>query len=226
MSDDIEFMAGVLDDMKSVGFSPLDELEDNSVYTIKVSGIRSKDGKHVMPDTSFSFMTPLSPMYCTVDSIRALVDSFGIPERSIRLYIRDASKYADYIRESSSSSSSSNSTESNFAMQQFVRTKVVLDCLTGYVMASSSNGSSAKYKLDVVEIQESLNSAMLSKMLDSLRKDLDKWQDAIRGYFPEGRAKPKATRTGLKASSNSEVSYTTVDKILDSISRTPPDRSD
>lgn len=62
-------------------------------------------------------------------------------------------------------------------------------------------------------------------MLDLLRGNLKEWQDAIRGYYNEGRAAPVATRIGLKASSNSEVTHTTVDMILNDWTRTMPESS-
>lgn len=78
------------------------------------------------------------------------------------------------------------------------------------------------YKLGDAELTDSTNSTMFKNMIKLLQDDLKKWQDAIRGYYNEGRAKPKATRIGLKSSSNSDVSQITVDTILNDLTRTPP----
>ena len=226
MAEPVEVIAGVGDDFKSLMIQPQDEILENSYYEVTVSGVKSKDGTKTLPPVTLTFMTPLNPMYCSVKSVRALVDAYGIPERNLRLYIHEASEYADYILSQSGTVSESTKEKRMFALQQFVRTKVTMDCINSYMMSSTATGVGSRYKLDVVEVEESMNASAMKAMLDALRKDLDKWQDAIRGYFPEGRAKPKATRVGLKANQNSDVPHTTVDKILDSISRTPPDGSD
>lgn len=59
-------------------------------------------------------------------------------------------------------------------------------------------------------------------MLDRLAKELQKWQDAIRGYYNEGRVKPRATRVGIKSSQNSDVAYTTLDSIIQDVTRNVP----
>ena len=59
-------------------------------------------------------------------------------------------------------------------------------------------------------------------LIDALKKALQKWQDAVRGYYNEGRVKPKATRIGIKSSQNSDVSFTTIDSILQDYTRSMP----
>lgn len=226
MAEIVESTAELSEDGEAIAITPAGGLLDNSIYEIVIDGIKSADGLKTLPKFTATIMTSLSPMHCTVDSVKALVDSFGIPEQNLRIYIRDASKYADYILSSSGNVSAKEKEERKFAMEQFVRTKVTLDCMQRACMDRVSSGAGSTFKLDAVEITESMNSTVWKSMMADLRKDLQKWQDAIRGYFNEGRAKPKATRVGIKASENNDVSHTTVDKILDSISRTPPDWSE
>ena len=226
MAEIINVSVELSEDGKTLIVTPETELEDNGIYEFVISGVKSADRTKTLPDFTASVMTPLSPMHCTVDSVRALVDSFDIPEQNLQIYIRDASKYADYILANAGNVSAKDKEKRQFAMEQFVRTKVTLDCLQRSTMDRVSAGAGSMYKLDAVEIQESSNSSIYKAMMAALRDDLQKWQDAIRGYFNEGRAKPKATRVGIKASENNDVSHTTVDKILDSITRTPPDWSE
>lgn len=226
MAEIVSAAAELSADGQTLTVTPEGKLEDNSVYEVMISGVKSTDGTKTLPNFTAKIMTPLSPMYCTVDSIRAMVDSFGIPEQTLRIYIRDASKYADYILSSSGTVSASDKKKRMFAMEQFVRTKVVLDSLQRSCMDRASMGAGSTYKLDAVEITDSMNSTVYKSMMNALNLDLQKWQDAIRGYFNEGRAKPKATRVGIKASENNDVSHTTVDKILSDISRTMPDWSE
>ena len=226
MAEIINATAELSEDKQTIVVTPDVTIADNSIYEVIISGVKSADGTKTLPSFTAKIMTPLSPMYCTVDSIKALVDSFGIPEQNLRIYIRDASNYADYIMSSSGTVSASEKKKRQFALEQFVRTKVTLDCMQRSCMDRVSSGAGSTFKLDAVEITESMNSTVWKSMMADLRKDLQKWQDAIRGYFNEGRAKPKATRVGIKASENNDVSHTTVDKILNDFTRTMPDWSE
>ena len=198
-------------------------IQDNSTYSIKITGLKSLDGTKSLPTTQIKITTAVSPMYCTLASLNALVKSFGIPETDLLSYIRDASKYADFISGNSTTTSSDTTTE--FAKEQFTRTKATLDAILRGVIDQSYSGSSGKYTLDVASIEESASTSTLKDLLDLLRGNLKEWQDAIRGYYNEGRAAPVATRIGLKASSNSEVTHTTVDMILNDFTRTMPESS-
>lgn len=197
-------------------------IKDNSIYVITLSGIKSIDGKkELKPKTKIEVITAVTPMYCTLQSLSALVQNFNIPEKDLLIYIRDASKYADFI---SGNKTNTSNTSIDFAKEQFTKTKAVLDCLVrGVVQKSYSDGS--KYTLDVATYEERSNLTELQKLIDALKKDLLKWQDAIRGFYNEGRVAPVATRIGIKSNTNSEVAHTTVDTILNDLTRTPPEGS-
>lgn len=196
---------------------------DNSSYTIKIKGLKSKDGEKTFPTTSVKVITAMSPMYCTLASLRALVDNFGIPEEDLLSFIRDASKYADFVGQDNTTTT----TDANdqFALEEFTRTKACLDCLLRGAMMKTMNGGGT-YTLDVATLQDPTNATAFKNLLDDLRKALKEWQDAIRGYYNEGRAKPKATRIGTKSNTNSQIAHTTVDKILNDFTRTPPEGND
>lgn len=197
-------------------------IKDNSIYVITLSGIKSIDGKkELKPKTKIEVITAVTPMYCTLQSLSALVQNFNIPEKDLLIYIRDASKYADFI---SGNKTNTSNTSIDFAKEQFTKTKAVLDCLVrGVVQKSYSDGS--KYTLDVATYEERSNLTELQKLIDALKKDLLKWQDTIRGFYNEGRVAPVATRIGIKSNTNSEVAHTTVDTILNDLTRTPPEGS-
>ena len=137
-------------------------------------------------------------------------------------YIREASKYADYIAQVQGVEVTDDDGKIKFSVEQFTRVKATMDCILKGYMERTYSGAGAKYTLDVATFQDSLNSGAFKNLLADLAKELLKWQDAIRGYFNEGRAKPKATRIGIKMSENSEVAQTTVDNILNDISRQVP----
>lgn len=191
-----------------------EKLENNSSYTITIKGIIDASTGKTLPDKTIVIKTPYSPMYCTLESLKMVVDTFEIPEQNLLSFIRDASKYADFV-------SGGEADSTDFAVEEFVRTKAVLDCLVRTFMNRSVEGGN-RYKLDTVEYEDSTNSVAFKSLIDALKKALQKWQDAVRGYYNEGRVKPKATRIGIKSSQNGDVSYTTVDTLLQDFSRSMP----
>ena len=194
---------------------PTNGFLDNSKYTIRIKGIKSFDGSKVYPETVLTVTTAITPMYCTLNSLAALVDTFGIPESNLLSYIRDASKEVDFI------SGNDVNDDNRYAAEQYVRTKATLDCLIRACMDKTMTGG-GKYKLGDAELEDATNANGFKNMIKLLKDDLKKWEDAIRGYYNEGRVKPKATRIGLKSSSNSDVKPVTVDAILNDISRSMP----
>lgn len=203
---------------------PNEEIQDNSKYIIKIEGLMDADGSPLSTQ-QFTIITAVSPMYCTLKSLNALVRNFGISEEDLLSYIRDASNHADFIEnDGSSSSTSSSTTTASFAKEQFTRLKATLDCLLAGCMTKAWSGGGT-YKLDLAEVTDPTNATAFKNLIDALRKALREWQDAIRGYVNEGRAKPKATRIGINSSENSDVAHTTVDMILNDWTRTPPEGS-
>ena len=198
--------------------APTDGILDNSKYIIRIKGITDLTGAKIFPEQVFTITTAITPMYCTLNSLLALVDSFGVPETNLLSYIRTASKEADFI---AGGTAVKKGKPVPYEVEQFVRTKATLDCLIRACMDRTMQGGGT-FKLGDAEMQDSINSTSFKNMIKLLQDDLKKWQDAIRGYYNEGRVKPKATRIGLKSSSNSDVNQTTVDTILNDISRTPP----
>lgn len=191
-----------------------EKLENNSSYTITIKGVIDQATGKTLPDQTLIIKTPYSPMYCTLESLKMIVDTFEIPEQNLLSFIRDASKYADFV-------SGGTANPKDFAVEEFTRTKAILDCLVRTFMTRSYDGGN-RYKLDTVEYEDSVNSTSFKSLIDALKKALREWQDAIRGYYNEGRVKPKATRIGIKSSQNADVSYTTVDTILQDYTRSMP----
>lgn len=203
----------------TVGTDPA--LKANYRYYVTIKGLKTLDGK-TLDDISATFRMPYSPLYCSLNSLKMIVDAFKIPEENMLSYIREASKYADYIAQVQGVEVTDDDGKIKFSVEQFTRVKATMDCILKGYMERTYSGAGAKYTLDVATFQDSLNSGAFKNLLADLAKELLKWQDAIRGYFNEGRAKPKATRIGIKMSENSEVAQTTVDNILNDISRQVP----
>lgn len=194
---------------------PNDTLKDNSIYTIRIDKLRSD----IHPDRTLENLkvqvtTKMSPAYCTLNDVRFLIDTFGIPEEQILYYIREASKYADYMKNTDSVADS----EATFAMREFVKTKVTLDALLNAYIKRAA-GSSTRGTLGVISYTDSENySNSIGDLLDKLRAILKGWGDALKGYEREGRAKPRYAKKAYK-----DEEQTTFDQIVNDLSRTLPD---
>lgn len=192
------------------------KMADNSIYQIRLSGITSLDGTKTYPPKIFTITTAMSPMYCTLASLKAVTGTFDISDQDMLSYIRDASKYADFV---AGGTAVKTGQSVPFAVEQFTRTKATLDCLLRTYMSNTTSGAGSTYTLGDATITESANSTSFKNLISALKDALKKWTDAIRGYYNEGHAKPKATRIGIKASENSDVSQITVDTILNDFTR-------
>nr|DAU20187.1 MAG TPA: hypothetical protein [Bacteriophage sp.]DAY07568.1 MAG TPA: hypothetical protein [Caudoviricetes sp.] len=204
------------DDTKNVVMISPKELLANSDYTFTISGVRNKNGE-LLEKKNFTIRTEYKPMYCTLTSLKMITDAYEIPDDNMRSYIRDASKYADYIISQTKSKIKTDS----FAVENFVKTKATYDCLMRMIMSTGFDKDN-RYKLDVIEYEHEKDLDALRGLLDDLAKQIKVWEDAVRGYWPEGRAKPKVTRIGIKSSSNTDVAWTTTESLLQDIARSVP----
>lgn len=204
------------DDTKNVVMISPKELLANSDYTFTISGVRNKNGE-LLEKKNFTIRTEYKPMYCTLTSLKMITDAYEIPDDNMRSYIRDASKYADYIISQTKSKIKTDS----FAVENFVKTKATYDCLMRMIMSTGFDKDN-RYKLDVIEYEHEKDLDTLRGLLDDLAKQIKVWEDAVRGYWPEGRAKPKVTRIGIKSSSNTDVAWTTTESLLQDIARSVP----
>lgn len=187
---------------------------DNSNYKIKITGIKSLDGTE-LPDQSFNIITALTPMYCSLSSLKAVTVGFDIDDSTMLTYIREASQFADFV-------ASANSTASEYAKGELTKVKATLDCLSSGFIAGSFMQGGNRYKLGEDEIEEGNKAASFKNLLDWLKWLLRYWMDAVRGYINPGHAKPKATRIGISSADNQDVSFTTVESLIDDITRDMP----
>ena len=214
MAETVPATLSLSDDGYSVIINP-ETIVANSNYEIVISGLKSEETGETLEPVTMNVRTPFSPMYCTVDSLKALVDCVGISDEDMMYYIRTASKNADFVTQGKTDPTS-------FATEEFVRTKATIDCVMKSYMQRSYSGGGVKYQLDQATYEDDFNQAAFKDLLNKLKDELQKWQDALRGYFNEGRVAPKATRIGIKSSQNSDVSFTNLDSIIQDISRSMP----
>lgn len=196
------------------------EIQDNSQYEIRLTDLKSLDGKSVLDEYKYKIVTELSPAYCNISDVAVMVDTFvDIPESMILYYIREASKYVDYINNggSSGTGSTTSNTEITFPMREFVKTKATIDCLLkAYV--NKAAGSGIKGKLGEISFENTEKYATsINDLLDDLWKRLKGWEDAIKGYELEGRAAPVYAIRGSETSDNTPAS-----ELINDITRDLP----
>lgn len=196
--------------------APSEEIKDNEQYTIRISGLKNKDGTKILDTQIIVITTAMSPAYCTLDSLKSITENFGIEDSTMLLYIREASNFADFI----ASNSNISGEKLTYAKSELTKVKAALDCLMrGFVSGAFSQGVAKRYKLGEDEIEEADRTMAFQKLLDWLRWLLQYWEDAVRGYINPGRAKPKATRLGISAADNQDVAQITVDQIVNDYTR-------
>ena len=162
--------------------TPDEPIEDNAIYEIRLRNIKSKDGKKEYPNQKFEITTAMTPMYCSVDEIKMLVDVFNIPESTILMMIRRASKEADFINGKPVDISNG----IPFEVEQFVAVKAsLLALLRAYAVSGSESGLEGTLGKITFKNGDELSS--IKALLDRLRDAAKKWQEAIRGYVFEGR---------------------------------------
>ena len=194
-----------------------DGIKDNSNYEIRVKGLESTDGKSQL-DMNYRVVTALSPSYCTVSDVAVLQDTFGISENVILYYIREASKYADYVVSASAGVGATGTvTEITLPIHNFVITKVMLDCLLK-AFINKAAGAGIKGTLGKISFENTEKYASnIDDLIDALKAQLKMWLDAIRGYELEGRASPVWAKKAYKTQNP-----TTFAQLINDIQREPP----
>lgn len=206
----------VLDNMLIVTMP--EDIKDNSQYEIRIKNLVSDDGRSTMDTLNYRVTTALSPSYCNVSDVAVLQDTFGISEHVILYYIREASKYADYIVENSASVGTTATTvEVTLPIKNFVMTKVMLDCLLK-AFINKAAGAGIKGTLGKISFENTEKYASnIDDLIDALKAQLKMWLDAIRGYELEGRAAPVWAKKGYKTQNP-----TTFADLINDINREPP----
>ena len=179
--------------------TPVGGVKDNSVYEIRFKRIDSVLKNKTLKDKKIKIISNLTPCYVGIESVRILAEVFDATEEEILFYIRDASKYADYIRSHCTFVPAVE--EIKFELEQFVKTKAILDALLkGYVSKSQLAG--LKGVLGNLSFENGDTLGSIQNVINYFKDELRKWGDAIRGYHLEGRNTP---RTAIKSTNSTET---------------------
>lgn len=147
--------------------------QDNSYYEISLKNIYAMTRDRKLEELTVSFMTAFSPMYCIVDDVKSVLHTRIIDERTILFNIRDASRYVDYILETSFVK-----TEIPYAATQYVKYRAGYESL---IKKYSEISELAGKKGSIGKV--SFESAMpdLKPLLDELKEQMGKWEIKLLG---------------------------------------------
>lgn len=162
----------------------------NSLYQVNIASIQAADGTELGP-FSAKEVTQITPLYCHIYDVRALIGELDIPDDQIIYYIRDASKYCDFINTTGTSSSS------NYEVVQLTRYKAAKEAVLRYY-ALHSGRAGEKGMLGQISYEISSSTPDLKNLLKALNDEVTRWTDAVRGHTIEGRAKPQSAQRGVK----------------------------
>lgn len=178
---------------------PNGEIEDNSIYEIKITNLKSLKTLENVEIEDIVFTTAMTPLFCEIIDVESLLDIIEIPEKMILYNIREASKYAEYIYQYHNKNRNSYLDYDNipFIIKNFTRYKAAKDCLLKIYM-SLATSKLVEGTLGEVKFKGKETVPDLKKILDYLDLELKKWEDAIKGYEFEGRAMMKTAIKGYK----------------------------
>lgn len=172
---------------------PSGGVKDNSVYEIKFKNMQSVDGQSITDTTKIT--TRLAPLYCDLESVRSLIGDMVIDDNTILYHIREASRFAQYVKGAIKIKEDS----VPFEAVMFTRYKAAHDCVLAYSVSIASN-IGLKGSVGAVSFEQRETSRDIGKILDHLCKELKRWEDEVKGYKLEGRAKMKSVIRGGQAS--------------------------
>lgn len=174
---------------------PRDGVKDNSIYEIKLRGIKPLSDGSYIGDENVKIITAMDPMYCSIMDVSSLLDIVDIPEDIVLYNIREASRYASYIYETTFINKKIDIKKIPFAIKEFTRYKAAKDCLLKIYMSLVTDNI-VEGTLGEVKFKTRDQVPDIKKILDYLDLEIGKWLDAIRGYDLEGRAKMKTAIRG------------------------------
>lgn len=169
--------------------TPKTAFADNETYNISIEELKSVSGSSMLNNFIYSFTTALSPMYCTIYDVNSVVGILDLDNAKILYYINQASKMVDWVRTEQSASAAALTAPYEYPVVQFTKYKAAKDALLS-AMVDRASGDGVKGVLLDIQFDFENGTKSLKNVLKDLDTEIMKWQEAIRGYGPEGRQKP------------------------------------
>lgn len=191
----VKFHVKVFDNFLEI--IPCDGVKDNSVYEIRLKDIKEESGYKKLDAETVRFCTRMTPAYTSLESVKALVENCNIPEETILYHIREASKYADYVKKCKGTYDRPDSDVDKFQKEQFAKYKAAYECILRFYMDKAAEFG-LKGSLGDISFDTNTSLPDISKLLETLKKEVDQWELALQGHT-NIRA---GIRTGVKSSTS------------------------
>lgn len=186
MLEKINCKVNILDNYLEI--TPDEGIKDNSVYEIRINKIKSADGQSELTNQKILVYTKITPSYSTIEAVRSLLLNCDVvPDANILYHIRDASKFVEYVTHKKYSDN-----DVPFNVFQFVKYKAAYDSLISFGVNSVSRGIT-KGTMGDVSYEETFTLGDISKLLNLLKDEYDKWYDSLFDAMYTGPASPKIT---------------------------------
>lgn len=192
-----------------IEITPKDGIKDNSLYKIRLRSLFSENHKKELKNLKLDITTAMTPAYCTLEDVKAMVDVLDIDDNTILRLIRQASKEADFINQKPIDVSHG----IPFEAEQFVITKATLQALTRAFIVGA-NDAGLEGTLGNITFKNGTKLTNISKVITRLKSDESTWREAIRGYVFAGRNKPT-----FALRSNKTIRPTPISKMLNDYTR-------
>lgn len=187
---------------------PIGGMKDNSIYEVKLKGLKQDRGHKELDQYSFKFCTQLTPAYTTIQAVNSLLENCSISEETILYHIREASKYADYIKMCKNPKFRNprldKDVQVDFETEQFVKYKAAYDCLLRFYVDQAAEAG-LKGTLGDVSFENKPMLTSITPLLNTLKREYDKWNLALQGHT-EIRA---GIKTGVKAVNSPDITRRT-----------------
>lgn len=162
-------------------------IEDNCIYYIQISNLKDDTNKK-MDQLKLTLYTAPSPCYCTIDTIRAIIDSSELDDLTIVQNIKEASKLADYYSTIKLTAAKINKKyyEQNpdaeaIEKEQFVKYSTMKNSLLKLKTQGLLTGD-LKATLGEISLDSESSPEEFDSLLESLDEEMGKWKDALQGY--------------------------------------------
>lgn len=203
----VKFSIRVFDNF--IEIIPEGGVKDNSIYEVRLKDLKQENGHKTLDEAVVKFCTKMTPAYTSLESVKALVENCGIPDETILYHIREASKYADYIKKCKSFYGKPDlnlgSEIDQFQKEQYAKYKAAYECMLRFYMDKAAENG-VKGTLGDITFDTTGKLPDISKLLAALKSEMDEWELALQGHS-NIRA---SMRTGVKSSTTS--SYTATSK--------------
>ena len=184
---------------------PNEPIEDNCIYEITLRDIYSKDHSEKIDEKTITICTKLDPLYCTIEAVKSLIGTYNISDSIILYNIREASKFAEYVRVNSVKYDFQKDKvkveikkSMPFEVSEYVKYKTAYTCLLREYI-NRSNELGLKGTLGDISFENSDALKGMKDLLDELKALVDEWEMYLRGYGFEGRAKPQSAVKSINA---------------------------